>query len=936
MNESSSPIGFVAPEPSELAPLFPAYEIHDLIATGGMGAVYSATQKSLDRTVALKILPMDFSEDAEFCAGFEAEAKAMARLNHRNLIAVYDFGEVKGMLFIVMEFVPGKSIFHSAHGMAIDPTEVIRLVTGICNGLGHAHENGILHRDIKPSNILLTLQAEPKIGDFGLARPIERKTQQGEVIFGTPGYTAPEVMNFPETVDHRADLFSVGVLLHELLTGKLPADDSRPASAISGCDARFDSIIRKATSPNPDARYSTTAEIAGDLGKISAMPATSPMAIARATPKAGTSRPPMPRRATTATSKPTRKKADLSWVGLLLAIGVSAYAWHFIANLKPREILVERPGSDSSVVENHDEVTQKVEEPAPNSEEQPPPFPQSFADTKFPETGQMLTNESPGAQSPEKTTGSVFEGEWEAQNTNWRLIILKGGNAICYKYKDRNWNQIVNKIDSSWKLGDATDKMDLYWEKNPAFANICTMNSTGDSFNGINQRGERNSYRRIKGNNGLESAGKLEDITNNSSQAASGDANHFNGKSYKVIYRKCSWADAKSECEKLGGQLVVIHDQATQDFVKSIAGGKVLWLGATDDLNEGTWKWVDGTEMKFKPFAPHQPDNARGNENHLLMWPDGKWNDAANMWENVLAYKPVGYICEWGEVVAPHGERIWRQAGTGRTTTAELLKKTPDNSKVTILLKGTLKPIEVDSSTFSQDDQAYIRAWKPSVIESSAIAPAQRGIVLDESSKTDQSEGGNSVQCDELMMMFGDLERHENDTAAHPETIIYSGPAPAGDCTITYLMPRVEAERQLLGAAGLTFRAKAVGPGFPAGLVFYNYDRKWLDFDHITIMTDIADQVVSFQFRSDHKAIPLHKRLPEYRTKTVNFIDLKVANDDNRAFTQVDINGAGRDSILVNIAWGRFKETEMWFLPRPFVRQILFHIDETRKTRGSN
>src|SRR6188768_3003712 len=129
MNDSLQQPPFVAPEPADLAPLFPGYEIESLIAVGGMGAVYCAVQKSLDRTVALKILPMEFSQDAAFCAGFEAEAKAMARLNHPNLIGVYDFGEVNGMLYIIMEFVPGQSVYHAAYGTAIDPTEVIRLVS---------------------------------------------------------------------------------------------------------------------------------------------------------------------------------------------------------------------------------------------------------------------------------------------------------------------------------------------------------------------------------------------------------------------------------------------------------------------------------------------------------------------------------------------------------------------------------------------------------------------------------------------------------------------------------------------------------------------------------------------------------------------------------------------------------------------------------------
>ncbi len=259
---------FKAPDIAELAPLFPGYEFEILIAVGGMGAVYRAIQKSLDRTVAIKILPKEFSEDASFCAGFEAEAKAMARLNHPNLIGVYDFGEVMGMLYIVMEYVPGKSLYHSAHGIAIDPQEVVRIVTGICSGLAHAHEHGIIHRDIKPSNILLDLNAQPKIGDFGLARPIEKKVQEGEEIFGTPHYTAPEVVKAPHTVDNRADIFSVGVMIHELLTGRLPADDRRSASAIVHCNPRFDAIIRKASHPVAAARYPSAAKLAEDLQQV--------------------------------------------------------------------------------------------------------------------------------------------------------------------------------------------------------------------------------------------------------------------------------------------------------------------------------------------------------------------------------------------------------------------------------------------------------------------------------------------------------------------------------------------------------------------------------------------------------------------------------------------------------------------------------------------
>jgi serine/threonine protein kinase len=273
MSEHDDTAVFAAPDPASLASLFPGYEIEYLIAVGGMGAVYKAVQISLDRPVAIKILPREFGADVSYRAGFEAEAKAMARLNHPNLIGVYDFGKVDGMLFIVMEFVPGQTLYHSANGIAIAADTAARIVINVCLGLAHAHEHGILHRDIKPSNILLDQEANPKIGDFGLARPMSTVVQDGESIFGTPHYTAPEVLRSPNSVDARADIFSVGVVLHELLTGCLPAVDPRPPSAVCACDHRFDTIIRRSTHPSPHMRYASASEMAKEISAItSAVP----------------------------------------------------------------------------------------------------------------------------------------------------------------------------------------------------------------------------------------------------------------------------------------------------------------------------------------------------------------------------------------------------------------------------------------------------------------------------------------------------------------------------------------------------------------------------------------------------------------------------------------------------------------------------------------
>ena len=257
MNDSSHPPAFDAPDPAVLSELFPGYDIDVLIAIGGMGAVYRAVQRSLDRVVAIKILPREFGADPTFRESFEDEAKAMARLNHPNLIGVFDFGEVDGMLFIIMEFVSGGSLYHHAYGQALTGVLAGQLIEAVCEGLSHAHRHGILHRDIKPANIMLDSLGQPKIGDFGLARVIGKQVEAGETVYGTPHYTAPEVINHPASVDARADIFSIGVMLHELLTTKLPANDPRPPSMIAGCDLRFDAIVKRATNPLPELRYPT-------------------------------------------------------------------------------------------------------------------------------------------------------------------------------------------------------------------------------------------------------------------------------------------------------------------------------------------------------------------------------------------------------------------------------------------------------------------------------------------------------------------------------------------------------------------------------------------------------------------------------------------------------------------------------------------------------
>ena len=332
--DSSPSSDFTPPQPEEIAKLLPAFEIISLIAKGGMGAVYLARQKSLDREVAIKILPHHFGEDANFRTSFETEAKSMAKLNHPNLIGIYDFGQVDGLLYIVMEMVHGQSLYHASYGKKVDPEEAGRIICEICHGLDNAHQHGILHRDIKPANILLTANLSPKISDFGLARPVG--DHEADSAFGTPGYTAPEVVHNPSAVDESTDLYSVGVMLYELLTSQLPGKPYMPAANLVECDPKFDDIVRKAMNPDPILRYRTAksmaeaidAIISGDKGSKTSNPL-----ITASTPSQNKAPTPRPAAAPVVNTK-SGKSAARNVVVIIVLLAAIYGAWEVYQNKK--------------------------------------------------------------------------------------------------------------------------------------------------------------------------------------------------------------------------------------------------------------------------------------------------------------------------------------------------------------------------------------------------------------------------------------------------------------------------------------------------------------------------------------------------------------------------------------------------------------------------
>jgi predicted Ser/Thr protein kinase len=272
---SNTPPGkFVPPKPDELAGQFPHLEIIELLGQGGMGAVYRARQKHLDRLVALKILPPEVKQEAAFAERFTREARSLARLNHPHIVTVYDFGHTEdGLYFFIMEFVEGTDLRQVIRTAELSPREALSIVPQICEALQFAHDEGIVHRDIKPENILLDKKGRVKIADFGLAKIVDspatvyKLTQAGQRM-GTPHYMAPEQIEHPDQVDHRADIFSLGVVFYEMLTNELPIGRFPPPSKKVQVDVRLDDVVLRTLEKEPDRRYQYASEVRADVETI--------------------------------------------------------------------------------------------------------------------------------------------------------------------------------------------------------------------------------------------------------------------------------------------------------------------------------------------------------------------------------------------------------------------------------------------------------------------------------------------------------------------------------------------------------------------------------------------------------------------------------------------------------------------------------------------
>ena len=258
---SHAPLPFA---PEEVAALFPKLEVLEVLGRGGMGVVYKARQKTLGRLVALKLLAPERVADPRFAERFAHEAQALAALSHPSIVTIHDFGRVGDVYYLLMEYVDGVNLRQAMTAGRFTPEQALAVVPPVCEALQYAHEHGIVHRDIKPENLLLDKEGRVKIADFGIAKMLGKSSSVPEIAesqpAGTPQYMAPEQKE-RRVADHRADIYSLGVVLYEMLTGELPADKLEPPSRRVQVDVRIDEIVLRALEVQPERRYQTAAEL---------------------------------------------------------------------------------------------------------------------------------------------------------------------------------------------------------------------------------------------------------------------------------------------------------------------------------------------------------------------------------------------------------------------------------------------------------------------------------------------------------------------------------------------------------------------------------------------------------------------------------------------------------------------------------------------------
>lgn len=669
---------FEAPALDDMNAMLPAFGFQTLIAANPLRAVYLATQRSLDRNVAIKILAPSSHLDTDFRKSFEATAHAMARLNHPNLITVFDSGIVRDMLYCVMEFVPGKSLERSAKDSQIEYSQAIHLVLGICAGIAHAHSHGIVHGTLNPSHILLNQKAEPKIGNFGLARsqrhPADANSDKDDV-----SYVAPEIPGAPNPATEAADQFAIGAILYRLLTGTPHSQSSLPPSKLANCPESIDDIWRKATHKNPAERFQSVAALQKALATppdkktqnrqqaTAKEPALAPLkASTSAAPSAPEKDAPAQPASTPAAPAQVKYHPGFNWkllrnlliiVGLLFAINA---AWKRYKNSEQRnrEIIAKQEAS------RKEKIQERLAESRKNSST-PPRVPTQQSESPEQSLARLRSSLASGNLT-EMPIGTVQRGDCQYllvhktmtwPEAAWFAECHGAHIAIPNRDADLTWlHQTIAAKEAVW-IGAARSGKDQWTLADGSLWKPAKAPDGNGSYVGVDKRG----YLRtgplnlrlpfiLQWHQDGSNPGSLEAIlaaTRSSIQAGTPlfppGTHALANRHFLHVVRPVTWQKARQLAETSGGHLAVPANAGEignlVEITRNLNANDGLWLGGFKDRQN--WLWV--THEPWKTIQWSRDANPEIPEAALVVIP-GRGFDAR---------KPTspanGFIIEWSQ-----------------------------------------------------------------------------------------------------------------------------------------------------------------------------------------------------------------------------------------------------------------------------------------------
>jgi Leucine-rich repeat (LRR) protein len=651
------------PTPEELQEQISQYKVIHFLGRGGMGAVYQGWQISLERYVAIKILPPDVDQgDAHFTARFKQEAKTMARFQHPGIVSVYDAGETpSGLLYIVMEFIEGTDVAQMIKAQGkLQAEHALAITAHVCDALQYAHSHGVIHRDIKPANVLINLEGEVKVADFGLAKASDfgnTALTKEDVTMGTPDYLAPEGAIMGIQLDGRADLYALGVMLYHMLTGQLPRGVFDMPSVLSRgeIDSRFDAVITRAMEQDREKRYQTAAELRVGLdviintpklladGASSAAIPKQALGIARRQPVA---QKPVARRPgehalarqpaqQLVTYVPQKKSmAPGIVIGVLLVI-VAFLAWQRFAG---PSIPVPGPVAGVSAA-SHDEVVSSpsstsASTSAPTSTRPAGPMAQPgvvytyeghrYKFLKGPFEKDEDRDLAAGLKGHLLTVNSAEEHQWLEQT--FASAISASTLAQC-----RTGGKRTSGRDWSWSTGEpwSFTKWDTNFPDSNTSTQILVLKAQGGSLKWQNMYYGNLRAAIIEWDDlttpipSEVPTGSLAAATSNpapASASAQSDAPLFGGHRYKLVPGFVTWEEAKVQAAAMGGHLATITSREEDEWVRKTFGAalpveRLFLVGGFKSAGNSPWQWVTGEPWSYENWGgknPGETSEARG------------------------------------------------------------------------------------------------------------------------------------------------------------------------------------------------------------------------------------------------------------------------------------------------------------------------------------